>query len=72
MGFETVYSFAKAQRKATKIGEIYMKFIGNILKRSLIFSGLIVILSCHMCCELYAFGTYFNQRQLSEADKEKN
>lgn len=48
-----------------------MKFIGNILKRSLTLSGLIVILSSHMCCEMYAFGTYFNQRQLSEADKER-
>lgn len=48
-----------------------MKIIGNILKRSLMFSGLIVILSSYMCCELYAFGTYFNQRQLSEVDKER-
>lgn len=48
-----------------------MKFVRNILKRSLLLGGFIVILSFHMCCEIYAFGSYFNQRQLSEADKER-
>ena len=65
------YSQVGNTKKQLKLKGMYMKFIGNILKRSLIFSGLIIILSCYMCCELYAFGTYFNQRQLSEADKER-